>query len=74
MSMHFQHADPHGAMNFADSDDRVHSTRAAGNYDTYVETRQELEKAQMQRYDWEQDQIAHMKDFIARWVRALDTL
>lgn len=32
-----------------------------GNYDQYVKTRQELEENQMKRFNWEQDQIAHMK-------------
>ena len=32
-----------------------------GNYDTYVQTRAELEENQMKKYRWEQDQIAHMK-------------
>jgi ATP-binding cassette, subfamily F, member 2 len=38
-----------------------------GNYDTYVRTRAELEDAQMKRYKWEQDQIADMKEYIARF-------
>lgn len=38
-----------------------------GNFDTYVQTRQELETNQMKRFQWEQDQIAHMKDYIARF-------
>uniref|UniRef100_A0A672K9Z1 ATP-binding cassette, sub-family F (GCN20), member 2b n=1 Tax=Sinocyclocheilus grahami TaxID=75366 RepID=A0A672K9Z1_SINGR len=37
-----------------------------GNYDQYVKTREELEENQMKRYNWEQDQIAHMKNYIAR--------
>jgi ATPase subunit of ABC transporter with duplicated ATPase domains len=32
-----------------------------GNYDQYVQTRLELEENQMKKYNWEQDQIAHMK-------------
>uniref|UniRef100_A0A3B3VG12 ATP binding cassette subfamily F member 2 n=1 Tax=Poecilia latipinna TaxID=48699 RepID=A0A3B3VG12_9TELE len=32
-----------------------------GNYDQYVKTRAELEENQMKRFNWEQDQIAHMK-------------
>jgi len=32
-----------------------------GNYDQYVQTRIELEENQMKKYNWEQDQIAHMK-------------
>ncbi|XP_070566037.1 ATP-binding cassette sub-family F member 2-like [Ptychodera flava] len=38
-----------------------------GNYDAYVRTRLELEENQMKRYNWEQAQIAHMKDYIARF-------
>jgi len=38
-----------------------------GNYETYVKTRNELEENQMKRHKWEQDQIAHMKDYIARF-------
>eukprot|EP00164_Ancoracysta_twista_P001029 GFYU01001340.1.p1 GENE.GFYU01001340.1~~GFYU01001340.1.p1 ORF type:complete len:589 (+),score=243.30 GFYU01001340.1:158-1924(+) len=38
-----------------------------GNYDTYVQTRAELEEQQMKRYNWEQDQIKHMKEYIARF-------
>lgn len=32
-----------------------------GNYDQYVKTREELEENQMKRFNWEQDQITHMK-------------
>ena len=32
-----------------------------GNYDAYVKTRQELEDHQMKRYQWERDQMQHMK-------------
>ncbi len=32
-----------------------------GDYDTYVETRKQVEENQMKQYHWEQDQIAHMK-------------
>jgi len=38
-----------------------------GNYDTFVQTRSELEVNQMKQYNWEQDQIAHMKNYIARF-------
>lgn len=38
-----------------------------GNYDTYVKTRADLEENQMKRYNWEQDQIKHMKEYIARF-------
>jgi ATPase subunit of ABC transporter with duplicated ATPase domains len=39
----------------------------AGNYDSYVKTRGELEEAQMKKYKWEQEQIADMKEYIARF-------
>lgn len=38
-----------------------------GNYDQYIQTRAELEENQMKKYKWEQDQIANMKDYIARF-------
>lgn len=38
-----------------------------GNYDTFVRTRDELLENQSKRYQWEQDQIAHMKNYIARF-------
>lgn len=38
-----------------------------GNYDAYVQTRVELEENQMKKFRWEQDQIAHMKNYIARF-------
>ncbi|CAD5112902.1 DgyrCDS2109 [Dimorphilus gyrociliatus] len=38
-----------------------------GNYDQYIQTRLELEENQMKRYKWEQGQIAHMKNYIARF-------
>uniref|UniRef100_A0A7S3LNC4 ABC transporter domain-containing protein n=1 Tax=Aplanochytrium stocchinoi TaxID=215587 RepID=A0A7S3LNC4_9STRA len=38
-----------------------------GNYDTYVRTRIEKETMQQKRYEWEQDQIKHMKEYIARF-------
>ncbi|KND03996.1 ATP-binding cassette family ATPase ARB1 [Spizellomyces punctatus DAOM BR117] len=37
----------------------------AGNYDTYVKTKQELEVNQMKAYEKQQEEIAHMKQFIA---------
>ena len=39
----------------------------AGNYDSYLRTRAELEDAQMKKHKWEQDQISHMKEYIARF-------
>lgn len=36
-----------------------------GNYDTYVKTKKELEVNQMKAYDKQQDEIAHIKKFIA---------
>lgn len=38
-----------------------------GNFDTYVRTKAEKEENQMKRYNWEQDQIKHMKEYIARF-------
>lgn len=38
-----------------------------GNYDSYVQTRSEMEEHQMKRYQWEKDQMQHMKDYIARF-------
>jgi len=38
-----------------------------GNYDSFIQTRFELEENQMKRYRWEQDQISHMKNYIARF-------
>jgi len=38
-----------------------------GNYDQYVTTRQELEEHQMKQYNREQDEIAHVKEYIAKY-------
>ena len=38
-----------------------------GNYDTYIRTRVERLENQMKRYNWEQSQLQHMKDYIARF-------
>lgn len=38
-----------------------------GNYEAFVRTRLELLENQMKQYNWEQDQIAHMKNYIARF-------
>lgn len=38
-----------------------------GNYDAFVKTRMELLENQMKQYNWEQDQINHMKNYIARF-------
>merc|ERR1711881_685961 len=38
-----------------------------GNYDQFIKTRSEVLEAQMKQYNWEQDQIAHMKNYIARF-------
>ena len=32
-----------------------------GNYDTFMRTKMELDESQMKQYQWEQDQISHMK-------------
>eukprot|EP00301_Raphidiophrys_heterophryoidea_P006281 c1254_g1_i1.p1 GENE.c1254_g1_i1~~c1254_g1_i1.p1 ORF type:complete len:614 (+),score=158.66 c1254_g1_i1:1-1842(+) len=38
-----------------------------GNYDSFIKTRDEKEDAQMKQWRREQDEIAHMKDYIARF-------
>jgi len=38
-----------------------------GNYDAFIQTRLELLENQAKQYKWEQDQIAHMKNYIARF-------
>lgn len=38
-----------------------------GNYDSFEQTRSEKEDNQMKKYNWEQDQIKHMKEYIARF-------
>jgi ATP-binding cassette subfamily F protein 2 len=38
-----------------------------GNYDSFVKTRLELLENQAKRYDWEQAQLQHMKDYVARF-------
>merc|ERR1712055_736534 len=38
-----------------------------GNYDVFMRTRLELLENQSKQYQWEQDQIAHMKNYIARF-------
>lgn len=39
----------------------------SGNYDSFVKTREEKEEEQEKRYKAEQDQIKHMKQYIARF-------
>lgn len=38
-----------------------------GNFDMFIKTREELETNQMKRYNKEQEEIAHMKNYIARF-------
>ena len=38
-----------------------------GNYDQFIKTKSEKEENQMKRYNWEQDQIKSMKEYIARF-------
>ena len=38
-----------------------------GNYDSFEQTRKEREEHQMKRYNWEQDQIKAMKQYIAKF-------
>lgn len=42
-------------------------TYYTGNYDSYVKSRKEKEENQMKQYNWEQEQINHMKEYIARF-------
>ncbi|CAG9463116.1 unnamed protein product [Pedinophyceae sp. YPF-701] len=39
----------------------------SGNFDQYCITRAEQEENQMKQYKWEQNQISHMKEYIARF-------
>jgi ATP-binding cassette subfamily F protein 2 len=39
----------------------------SGNYDQFMKTRLELLENQAKRYDWEQAQLQHMKDYVARF-------
>jgi ATP-binding cassette subfamily F protein 2 len=39
---------------------------STGNCHQYCQTRAELEENQMKQYQWEQEQISAMKDYIAR--------
>jgi len=50
----------------------IHFTKSklvfyGGNYDSFVKTKQEMEEHQMKQYKKQQDEIAHMKDYIARF-------
>jgi ATP-binding cassette subfamily F protein 2 len=38
-----------------------------GNYDQFIKTKREKEENQLKRYEWEQDQIKSMKEYIARF-------
>jgi len=38
-----------------------------GNYDSFIKARLELLENQSKQYNWEQDQINHMKNYIARF-------
>jgi len=38
-----------------------------GNYDSFIQTKAEKEENQMRTHKWEQDQIKHMKQYIARF-------
>ena len=42
-------------------------TYYGGNYDTYIQTRFEKEENQMKQYKKEQQEVADMKEFIARF-------
>jgi len=50
----------------------VHHTKKklvyySGNYDQFVKTREEKEEEAEKRYKAEQDQIKHMKDYVAKF-------
>lgn len=50
----------------------VHMTKKrlkyyTGNYEAFVRTKMELLENQTKQYNWEQDQISHMKNYIARF-------
>lgn len=47
--------------------DKSRLTYYQGNYDQFMKTRAELETNQAKKYQWEQDQIANMKNYIARF-------
>lgn len=47
--------------------DKMHLKYYGGNYDAFVQTRCELLENQMKQYQWEQDQIQNMKNYIARF-------
>ena len=53
-------------IQFVPGDEKVLKT-FGGNYDTYMKTRKEQEIEQTRKYEWEQEQIAHMKQYIARF-------
>jgi len=38
-----------------------------GNYDTFVKTRAELEENQARKYEWEQDKMREIKNFVAKF-------
>lgn len=38
-----------------------------GNYDQFIKTKSEQEENQLKKYEWEQDQIKSMKEYIARF-------
>jgi len=42
-------------------------TYYSGNYDAFVKTKSEVEENQMKKYNKEQEEIAHMKNYIARF-------
>jgi ATP-binding cassette subfamily F protein 2 len=42
-------------------------TYFGGNYDTFISTRADLEEEQMRKHKKEQEEIAHMKQYIARF-------
>lgn len=47
--------------------DKKKLTVYGGNYDSFMRTRAEQMENQLKQYKWEQGQIAHMKEYIARF-------
>ena len=50
-----------------DDDNDHNDDMIIGNYDSFVQTRSEKEEEQEKRYKAEQDQIKHMKTYVAKF-------
>jgi len=55
--------DGYGYVDYDGNDDN----NDLGNYDSFVQTRSEKEEEQEKRYKAEQDQIKHMKTYVAKF-------